>query len=91
MENWMQGRTLYVGNLSSSLSKQTLSELFSGYGSVLEVKIVGDNAFGFIEMSNTDEAEHAKKSLNGHELEGLKLKVDEARPKNYRKFGGPRR
>ncbi len=87
----MQGKTLYVGNLSSSLSKQTLSELFSGYGSVLEVKIVGDNAFGFIEMSSTDEAENAKKSLNGRELEGLKLRVDDARPKNYRKFGGPRR
>jgi RNA recognition motif-containing protein len=91
MEKWMQGRTLYVGNLSLSLRKETLHELFSGYGSVLEVKIVGDNAFGFIEMSNTDEAENAKKSLNGHDLDGNKLKVDEARPKNYKRSGGFRR
>lgn len=86
----MQGRTLYVGNLSLSLRKEKLFELFSGYGSVLDVKIVGDNAFGFIEMSSTDEAESAKKSLNGYDLEGRTLKVDEARPKNYRKSGGPR-
>jgi RNA recognition motif-containing protein len=91
MENWMQGRTLYVGNLSLSLRKENLQELFSGYGSVLDVKIVGDNAFGFIEMSSADEAESAKKALNGHDLAGLKLKVDEARPKNYKKFGGSRR
>ena len=87
----MQGRTLYIGNLNLSLRKEKLSELFSGYGTVLEVKIVGDNAFGFVEMSSADEAENAMKSLNGYTLEGLKLKVDEARPKNYKKFGGPRR
>jgi RNA recognition motif-containing protein len=87
----MQGRTLYIGNLSQSLRKDKLVELFSGYGTVLDVKIVGNNAFGFIEMSNTDEAEHAIRSLNGYDLEGLKLKVDEARPKNYRNSGGPRR
>ncbi len=87
----MQGRTLYVGNLSASLRKEKLAELFSGYGTVLEVKIVGDNAFGFVEMSNADEAESAKKTLNGYDLEGKRLKVDEARPKNYKKFGGPRK
>ncbi len=87
----MQGRTLYVGNLSSSLRKETLHELFSGYGSVLEVKIVGDNAFGFVEMSNTDEAENARKSLNSYDLEGTKLKVDEARPKNFKKSNSFRR
>ncbi len=87
----MQGRTLYIGNLSLTLRKEKLQELFSGHGTVLEVKIVGDNAFGFIEMSTTEEAENAKKSLNGYDLEGQTLKVDEARPKNYKKFGGPRR
>ena len=87
----MQGRTLYVGNLSDSLRKEKLFELFSGYGSVLDVKIVGSNAFGFIEMSNQTEAENAKNSLNGFDLEGHSLKVDEARPKNYKKFGNARR
>jgi RNA recognition motif-containing protein len=87
----MQGRTLYVGNLSDSLRKEKLFELFSGYGSVLDVKIVGSNAFGFVEMSNQTEAENAKNSLNGSDLEGRNLKVDEARPKNYKKFGNTRR
>jgi RNA recognition motif-containing protein len=87
----MQGRTLYVGNLSDSLRKEKLFELFSSYGSVLDVKIVGSNAFGFIEMSNQTEAENAKNSLNGFDLEGCSLKVDEARPKNYKKFGNTRR
>jgi RNA recognition motif-containing protein len=87
----MQGRTLYVGNLSDSLRKEKLFELFSGYGSVLDVKIVGSNAFGFIEMSNQTEAENAKNSLNGFDLEGCSLKVDEARPKIYKKFGNARR
>jgi RNA recognition motif-containing protein len=91
MENVMQGRTLYVGNLSESLRKEKLFELFSGYGSVLDVKIVGYNAFGFIEMSSPTEAENAKNSLNGFDIDGFILKVDEARPKNYKKFGNQRR
>ncbi len=87
----MQGRTLYIGNLSDSLRKEKLIELFSGFGSVLDVKIVGYNAFGFIEMSNRQEAENAKESLNGYEIEGYNLKVDEARPKIYKKSGNSRR
>jgi RNA recognition motif-containing protein len=83
----MEGRTLYVGNLSETLRKEKLIELFSAYGSVLDIKIVGYNAFGFIEMSNQTEAENAKNSLNGYTIDGNSLKVDEARPKNYRKSG----
>jgi RNA recognition motif-containing protein len=83
----MQGRTLYIGNLSDSIRKETLIDLFSAYGKVTEIKIVGYNAFGFIEMSSETEAENAKNSLNGHTIEGNKLKVDEARPKNYRRSG----
>jgi len=87
----MQGRTLYIGNMSDSLRKETLIELFSAYGSVIDVKIVGYNAFGFIEMSNQTEAENAKNSLNGFNIEGNSLKVDEARPKVYRKSGNSNR
>jgi RNA recognition motif-containing protein len=87
----MQGRTLYIGNMSDSLRKETLVELFSAYGSVLDVKIVGYNAFGFIEMSNQTEAENAKNSLNGFNIEGNSLKVDEARPKVYRRSNNSNR
>jgi RNA recognition motif-containing protein len=87
----MEGRTLYIGNLSDSLRKETLIELFSAYGNVTGIKIVGYNAFGFIEMSNQTEAENAKKSLNGYNIEGSILKVDEARPKIYRRSGNSHR
>ena len=87
----MQGRTLYIGNLSDSLRKETLIELFSAYGSITDIKIVGHNAFGFIEMSNQAEAENAKNSLNGYNVEVSTLKVDEARPKNYRRSGNSNR
>ena len=79
----MQGSTLYVGNLSSFATKEKLHELFSGYGNIVHIKIIGDNAFGFIEMSNQSEAENARNSLNGYNFEGNNLKVGEARPKNY--------
>ena len=81
----MQGRTLYIGNLSETLQRETLIELFSTYGKVVNVKILGYNAFGFVEMSSSEEAEKAKHSLNGYDLGGTRLKVDEARPKNYKK------
>jgi RNA recognition motif-containing protein len=84
----MQGKTLYVGNLTPSVSREQLRDLFSGYGSVLDVKIVGDNAFGFIEMSSQTEAESAKSTLNGYNLDGTALKVDEARPKNNNRLKG---
>ncbi|MBN2077888.1 MAG: RNA-binding protein [Spirochaetes bacterium] len=87
----MQGKTLYVGNLSSTVSKNSLADLFSGYGNVVEVKIIGSNAFGFIEMSSQAEAEEARKSLHGYALEGKELKVGEARQKNYPRGRGPRR
>ena len=78
----MQGKTLYVGNLAQSVSRQQLRELFSVHGSVVDVKIVGDSAFGFIEMSSQAEAETARTTLNGYNLAGSAIKVDEARPKN---------
>jgi RNA recognition motif-containing protein len=87
----MQGKTLYVGNLSSTVNRNSLVDLFSGYGSVVEVKIIGSNAFGFIEMSSQEEAEEARKSLQGYNLEGKELKVGEARQKNYQKSRAPRR
>ena len=88
----MQGSKLYVGNLSYSTTNEQLKELFSNYGEVKEVNIIEGRGFGFIEMSSPAEAEKAKEALNGSDLEGRTLKIDEARPprsregRNYRRY-----
>jgi len=88
----MQGSKLYVGNLSYSTTNEQLKELFSNYGEVKEVNIIEGRGFGFVEMSSPAEAEKAKEALNGSDLEGRTLKIDEARPprsregKNYRRY-----
>ncbi|MBN2158059.1 MAG: RNA-binding protein [Spirochaetes bacterium] len=87
----MQGKTLYIGNLSDSTSKEQLHELFSGYGSVIEVKIIGNNAFAFVEMSSQAEAENARNSLNGYSLNYTQLKVNEAFFKNEKRNRNHRR
>jgi len=80
----MQGSKLYVGNLSYSVTKEDLEKLFSKYGEVKEVNIVEGRGFGFVEMSNSSEAEKAKEALNGSDFKGRNLKVDEARPPRSR-------
>ena len=87
----MQGRKLYVGNIDKTVSRQQLHELFSGYGEVLDIRIIGKNAFGFIEMSNSTEAENARTPLNGYNLGGKELVVNEARPGNDSRNRNPRR
>jgi len=79
-ETRMQGSKLYVGNLSYSVTNEELEELFSNYGEVREVNIIEGRGFGFVEMSNPSEAEKAKEALDGSELGGRTLKIDEARP-----------
>ncbi len=83
----MQGSKLYVGNLSYSVTSEQLEELFSTHGEVKQVNIIQGRGFGFVEMSSSAEAEKAKEALNGSDLEGRALKVDEARPPK----SGPRR
>lgn len=87
----MQGSKLYVGNISYSSTDEQLKELFSGYGEVMQVNIIEGKGFGFIEMSNTSEAEKAKEALNGSDFQGRSLRVDEARPPKKRERGGYRR
>ena len=86
----MQGSKLYVGNLSYSVTKEQLQELFSNHGEVREVNIIEGRGFGFVEMSSPSEAEKAKEALDGSDLEGRTLKVDEARPprerRDYRRY-----
>jgi len=77
-----------VGNLDYSVTKDELSELFAEFGEVVEVTIIDGKGFGFVEMSEPAEAENAMSDLNGKDLKGRSMKVDEARPKrdNRRDF-----
>jgi len=80
----MQGSKLYVGNFVYATTDDQLKELFAEYGEVVEVNIIGNKGFGFVEMSSSEEAEAAKEALDGTEIQGRTLRVDEARPKKPR-------
>jgi RNA recognition motif-containing protein len=92
---------IYVGNLSWGLKDQDLANLFSPFGEVASAKIVMDKftqrskGFGFVEMPNDEQAQAAIAQLNGTEIEGRNLVVNESRPKEEggggfkkRSFGG---
>ena len=85
---------IYVGNLSFNSSEQTLNDLFGEFGTVDSVAIITDRetgrsrGFGFVEMSNDNEGRAAIEALNGKEIEGRSLTVNEARPRAPR--GGQR-
>lgn len=78
---------IYVGNLSWNLKDQDLQNLFSSHGEVSSAKIVLDKftnrskGFGFVEMANDDEAKAAIDALNGTEVDGRNIVVNESRPK----------
>ena len=87
---------LYVGNLPYRIDEDSLRQLFTPYGNVETSKVIKDRqtgrskGFGFIEMSSQAEAENSKNQLDGHNLEGRNLRVDEARPRGDKKGGGGR-
>src|SRR4051812_2855119 len=87
-------KKLYVGNLSYTVDGSTLQELFTQYGTVVSAQIINDRetgrskGFGFVEMSNDDEAQAAIAALNGQEHNGRALTVNEARPREDRGGGG---
>jgi RNA recognition motif-containing protein len=84
----MQGSKLYVGNVDYAATAEELRELFAQYGEVKQVNLMEGRGYGFVEMSNPDEAMKAKEALNGSEFKGRTLKVDEARqPKDKEKRG----
>jgi RNA recognition motif-containing protein len=80
----MQGNKLYVGNFSYNTDDSQLEELFSPHGKVQSAKVIGDKGFGFVEMSNSAEAEKAQEALDGSEFRGRTLRVNEARPQRER-------
>ena len=81
---------IYVGNLSYTLSESELRDAFADFGEVSSVKVLMDRetgrsrGFGFVEMPNQSEGEAAIAQLNGKELSGRALRVNEARPKERR-------
>lgn len=76
----MPGKKLFVGNLSWSCDSEKLKELFAQFGTVESATVIEGKGFGFVEMSTPEEAEEAKSKLNGTELMGRALNVDEAKP-----------
>ena len=85
---------IYVGNLSWNLKDQDLANLFTPYGEVASAKIVMDKftqrskGFGFVEMLNDEQAQAAIAQLNGSEVDGRNLVVNESRPKEDGGGGG---
>ena len=88
------GRKLYVGNLPYESGETELQELFSQFGSVDSVRVMRDMAtgrargFAFVEMTTDEEAQAAASQLNGHQMGGRALTVNEARPKPEYSGGG---
>ena len=96
----MTSSKLYVGNVAWKSTDQTLSDMFAQYGTVVSCKIMMDKftgrsrGFAFVEMSTPEEAEAAANALNGKDVDGRQLTVNEARPmedRPRRDFNGPRR
>jgi len=87
-------KNIFVGNLSFNTTEDELRQLFSAYGQVDRVSIMTDRdtgrsrGFGFVEMANTEDGEKAIAALNGSQLGGRTLNVNEARPKPERSAGG---
>ncbi len=85
---------LYVGNLSFDTTAENLTELFGTVGTVTSCNIIEDRetgrsrGFGFVEMSSQSEGENAIAQLNGREIDGRELKVNEAKPQTRSGGGG---
>jgi cold-inducible RNA-binding protein len=87
-------KNIFVGNLNFGATEAAVRSLFEAYGAVERVNIVTDRdtgqarGFGFVEMTSNAEADRAIAELNGRDLDGRALNVNEARPKTDRGFAG---
>jgi RNA recognition motif-containing protein len=85
---------IYAGNLPWGLSEEDIREAFEAYGEVTSVKIIQDKftgrsrGFGFVEMPNNEEGEAAISALNGKDLKGREIVVNQARPRRDDQGGG---
>ena len=85
---------IYVGNLSYQSTEDELRDLFAEFGDVVSAKLIVDKftgqskGFGFVEMSNNSEAQKAMDELNGRDMNGRNVTVNQARPRQDRSRGG---
>ena len=85
---------IYVGNLPYSTTDEDLKGLFAAHGEVASARVVVDRmtgrskGFGFVEMTDRAQAQQAIEALNGYDIEGRKLRVNESQPKPPRSEGG---
>ncbi len=85
---------IYVGNLAFTVTEEDLKKAFEAFGQVASVNIIKDQysnrskGFGFVEMPESSEAEAAISALNGKELNGRTLTVNQAKPRADRNRGG---
>jgi RNA recognition motif-containing protein len=90
----MNSNKLYVGGLPYSVTEDRLEELFGEHGTVESARVITDKftgrsrGFGFVEMSSQEEGQAAIDKLNGTDLEGRSLTVNEAKPREPRTGGG---
>ncbi|MDD5459570.1 MAG: RNA-binding protein [Phycisphaerae bacterium] len=90
------GTKIYVGNLSFDTDNMSLGEMFNPYGTVASAQVIMDRdsgrskGFGFVEMSSDEEAKAAIAGLDGTEVNGRALKVNEAKPREDKPRGGGR-
>jgi RNA recognition motif-containing protein len=88
------GSKIYVGGLPYATTEPQLNELFAAHGTVESARVITDKftgqsrGFGFVEMASTEEAKRAIDALNGTQLEGRTLTVNEAKPQEQRSGGG---
>ena len=87
---------MYVGNLPYSVSEEDLRTVFAEFGEIASVNIITDKisgqskGFGFVDMPNNSEADKAIKALNGSDLQGRSIKVNQAKPRGERSSRRPR-
>lgn len=92
----MSAAKLYVGNLSYETSESTLQALFAAHGEVASLTVVMDRdtgrpkGFGFVEMATPEQAAAAKAALDGQQVDGRTIKVDNAKEQEPRRSGGGR-
>ena len=85
---------MYVGNLTYGVTDASLEQMFTEFGAVRSAQVITDRdtgrskGFGFVEMSNENEARAAMTAMNGKEVDGRTLTVNEAKPKESRGGGG---
>jgi RNA recognition motif-containing protein len=85
---------IYVGNLSRDVTEDDLREAFKGFGQVESVNVIKDRftgesrGFGFVDMPSKAEAQSAISGLNGKDLQGRRISVNEARPRSPSRGGG---